>query len=64
MPRKKTTIHLDQDEYDKFIMGFPVQGSFNWFVNEALKQFNELNEFSMGKTVGEAVREVTVTGEE
>ena len=61
--RKKTTIHLDSSEYSKFIQNFPTQGAFNWFVNESLKQFNLLNDFSMKELVGEAVKEVTLTEE-
>jgi len=60
MPKQKVkkTILIDKDEFDKFRERHPGHGDFVWFVREALKKYNELNEVDPNELVELAVGEI------
>lgn len=52
-PVVKTTIELDRDEVEKFRKRNPIRGSFRWFMNEALRKINQVQEKTESKTLPE-----------
>ena len=63
MTIKKKTVHIDKDEYDKFIERHLSYGAFTYWLNEALKQYNALNEVTPNELIKMAVGEITLKRE-
>lgn len=54
------TVLLLKSDYDKFREVHPGHGSFSWFVQTALRKYNELNVVSADELVELAVKELTL----
>ena len=57
----KKTLLIPREEYEKFRRTLPMHGAFVWFVREALRCFNELNDIDPKEFVKLAVDEISLT---
>jgi hypothetical protein len=56
----KKTLLVDAEELNKFHLRNPSHGAFTWFVNAALRRYNEINETSAEELIALSVDELSL----
>ncbi len=57
----KKTLLIPKEEADKFRRTHPQHGAFTWFVREALRRYNLINDVDPEELINLAVGEITLT---
>lgn len=56
----KKTLLVDKDEWKKFEAKHPQFGAFTWFVDAALRAYNQINEVDPQELIDLAMKEITL----
>lgn len=56
----KRTVEIPRIEYERFRERHPGHGDFIWFLREALRLYNDLNEVKPEELIQTAVSEITL----
>jgi hypothetical protein len=57
----KKTLFVPEKEFERFKKRFPMRGAFVWFVREALRCHNDINDVDQTELMMLAVGEIKVT---